>query len=79
MVAKVSLALCRLFATTCGEILNGQHASCSHYNVCFSRLGSFWVLYCTAYGTKENVRISTTGLDSLFFFFFFFFYTVVYI
>ncbi len=35
-------------------------------SVCFSRLGSLWVLYCTAYCTKENVRISTSGLDSPF-------------
>ena len=62
-MAKVCLALCRLCATTCGEILNGQNALCSHYNACFSRLGSFWVLYCTVYGTKEHVRISTGGLD----------------
>ena len=66
MVAYVCLALCRLFATTCGEIVNGQHAFCTHYNACFSRLGLLLVLYCTAYCTKENVRISAGGLDSTF-------------
>ena len=29
----------------------------------FLDLVHFWVLYCTAYGTKEYVRISTGGLD----------------
>ena len=62
-MAYVCLALCRLFATTCGEILNGKHAFCSHYKACLSRLGSLWVLYCTAYYTKEHNRISTGGLD----------------
>ena len=70
-VAK-QMTLSTTTSTTCGEVLRAQHAFSHTSNACFSRFGSFWVLYCTAYGAKEHAICTTGALDSPF-------YTVVYL